>query len=60
MVTRVPVSANQIAVAKATIQRAIEAGRNGTDVDLTATGVLAHVLMDLGVALDVSIPNQGE
>jgi len=55
----VPVSGNQIVLAKKHIENAIEAGRNSTDVDLTASGCLLHVLMDLGIVLDVINYNEG-
>jgi hypothetical protein len=56
----VEVSANQVVSAKQHVQRAIEAGSQGTDTDLTASGVLLHVLMDLGVVLDINQPNESE
>jgi hypothetical protein len=55
---KVDVSANQVVEAKRHMQQAIEAGRAGTDVDLTASGALLHVLMSLGIVLDISVPNE--
>jgi hypothetical protein len=37
-----------------TIKQAIEDGKRGVDVELTASGVLLHVLMDLGIQPDTT------
>ena len=56
METTVVVTNDQIANAIRTVQDAIRAGRDGTDVEHTAGGILANIIMDLGIRLD----NTGE